>query len=178
MIYVLLGKSCSGKSTILDLLKKDGYKSIITCTTRPKRENEVDGESYRFLTDHEFCKLNDFNLLVAKFEAKNGWKYGVNVQDIVENKDSVIIVEPNGYQDLINHFGLDNVHGIYLDVPLHVRIERVLKRNDDPKEFVRRLSTDHTDFIGIEEKAKTIIDLHDKEKVYKAVKKIIDKGGF
>ena len=34
---VLIGKSCSGKDTVVKELKKMGYESIVTYTTRPMR---------------------------------------------------------------------------------------------------------------------------------------------
>lgn len=177
MIYVLLGKSCSGKTTVLNDLIDEGYKSIITCTTRPMRPGEVNGESYEFLTPSEFCKMNDYNLMIANFEAKNGWRYGVNIQNINIEKDSVIIVEPNGYRDLIKHFGKENVFGIYLDIPLHLRIHRGLRRDDDSSEFLRRLATDHTDFESLEDEVDLVIKEVDKVEVSQIVLEVIRRGG-
>jgi guanylate kinase len=53
-IIALMGKAGSGKDTILHaLLKQPAFKNaspIVSCTTRPMRENEKDGIDYHFLT--------------------------------------------------------------------------------------------------------------------------------
>ena len=46
-LIVLCGYSGSGKTTIANVLQeKYGYHRIITYTTRPKREQEVNGKDY------------------------------------------------------------------------------------------------------------------------------------
>ena len=40
MIYVLLGKTASGKDTIASKLSKKGLKRVVTYTTRPPRKGE------------------------------------------------------------------------------------------------------------------------------------------
>ena len=52
MLVVLLGPSCSGKSTFQkELVKDEGYHAVRTATTRPKRMGE-DLSSCYFLKDH------------------------------------------------------------------------------------------------------------------------------
>ena len=47
MIYILAGPSGSGKTTQANILsKRDDFKRIITCTTRPMRDGEVNGIDY------------------------------------------------------------------------------------------------------------------------------------
>ena len=49
-IIILVGQSACGKSAIYKQLVKKGYKGLITNTTRPMREGEVDGKDYNFLS--------------------------------------------------------------------------------------------------------------------------------
>ena len=53
-IVILCGKSSSGKDLIKNKLIKNGYKGIITNTTRPPREGEQNGIHYNFLTEYHF----------------------------------------------------------------------------------------------------------------------------
>ena len=46
-MLILLGKSCSGKTTIQKELSKLGMSPIIQYTTRPKRENEIHGKKMK-----------------------------------------------------------------------------------------------------------------------------------
>ena len=56
MIFIA-GKTCSGKTRIVsELCKKFGYKKIVTYTTRPIRDKEVDGVDYHFISEEEFEK--------------------------------------------------------------------------------------------------------------------------
>ncbi|MDV5212124.1 guanylate kinase, partial [Acinetobacter baumannii] len=51
MFVLLSGTTCSGKTTIADALtEKYGFNRIVTTTSRPKREGEVDGLHYHFIT--------------------------------------------------------------------------------------------------------------------------------
>ena len=51
-IIALIGKAGAGKDTILrEIIKSNpDLHEMISCTTRPKREGEVDGVNYFYLT--------------------------------------------------------------------------------------------------------------------------------
>ena len=57
-IMAIMGKAGSGKDTLCRALLKEpeflNAKPIISCTTRPIRDNETDGVDYHFLTNEEF----------------------------------------------------------------------------------------------------------------------------
>ncbi|WGT80186.1 hypothetical protein QE150_00675 (plasmid) [Acinetobacter baumannii] len=58
MFVLLSGTTCSGKTTIADALtEKYGFNRIVTTTSRPKREGEVEGLHYHFITQTEFDAL-------------------------------------------------------------------------------------------------------------------------
>ena len=52
MIYIITGPSGVGKNTIINELSNhlDFYFSV-SHTTRPRRENEVNGKDYYFITE-------------------------------------------------------------------------------------------------------------------------------
>ena len=76
-IIALFGESGSGKDTIQKWIVSNipNVKGIVSCTTRPKRDYEIEGEDYHFLTDVEFAEkvLNGSMLEATSF---NGWHYG------------------------------------------------------------------------------------------------------
>ena len=59
LLVVLSGPSGAGKDAVLDELARRGHKfhRVVTCTTRPPRDNERNGIDYYFLTDAEFDAL-------------------------------------------------------------------------------------------------------------------------
>ena len=50
----LIGPQGSGKTTLAKELERRGYEQIIAYTTRPPRDNEIEGVDYHFVTDAEF----------------------------------------------------------------------------------------------------------------------------
>lgn len=58
-MLVLVGKTCSGKSTVAKILEDKGYRRIVTYTTRPKRAGEIDGTDYHFITAEDFLKRRE-----------------------------------------------------------------------------------------------------------------------
>lgn len=60
VLYLIMGKSTSGKDTIFQRLKQDSsfrFKTVIPYTTHPKRECEVDGEQYYFVPQEKFIEM-------------------------------------------------------------------------------------------------------------------------
>ena len=56
---VLVGHIASGKTCVAKALEKRGYRRIVTYTTRPPREGEIDGKDYHFITEKEFKEKQD-----------------------------------------------------------------------------------------------------------------------
>ena len=62
-LIAISAPSGTGKSTLCEEVrrKKPEIKFSVSCTTRPKRDYEIDGINYYFLTDAEFMeKVKNF----------------------------------------------------------------------------------------------------------------------
>jgi guanylate kinase len=174
MIYVLLGKTCSGKTTAFKRLIELGYEPIISYTTRPKRPDEVDGKDYHFITVKEFNELLDDGQIVLPREFNN-WLYGIDISNLKnDDKNKIIILDPTGYRELKKIIDPNNITSFYLDIPLNVRLQRGLKRKDDLKELFRRLEADEKDFIGIENEVDYVINSLDEGIVLKSILDVIN----
>lgn len=57
-LVVFCGRSGTGKTTLAEkitkLLAPEGARPVISTTTRPKRQNEIEGDEYEFITEEEF----------------------------------------------------------------------------------------------------------------------------
>ena len=153
-IIAVLGKTCSGKTTVVKkLVEEYGFKQIVTYTTRPIRDGEVQGETYNFVTDDFFKKgIEDgFFAEYKSFNTVEGvWYYGTSLESL-ENADdnTIIIVEPHGFRELCEK--LENkpiAYYIYCDND--VIKERLISRGDKEDEAKRRLERDNEDFKGLE----------------------------
>lgn len=56
LLLILAGPAGSGKTTLCDRLVAENPKveRVVTCTTRPPREGEMDGVDYHFLSNSQF----------------------------------------------------------------------------------------------------------------------------
>jgi guanylate kinase len=85
LLVVLSGPSGAGKDAVLDELERTGHRfhRVVTCTTRPRRDNETDGIDYHFISDA------DFNALVAgdgllEHATVYGHQYGVPKRQVID----------------------------------------------------------------------------------------------
>jgi guanylate kinase len=169
-MIVLIGKSGSGKDTILKELKKYGFNAIVSYTTRPKRHYEVDGVDYHFITEEEFMEKLKSDFFVEHTEYR-GWHYGIAKKDCDEN--GVVIVEPNGLKQLENK--IDDISVFYVEASLETRVDRLYKRGDDPAEIGRRIIADEELFKDVSSMTEWIInnDDNDMEELRMKVKQLV-----
>lgn len=100
LILVISGLSGSGKDAVINRMKEISdveFHFVVTCNTRSRREKEVDGKDYHFITREKFLSMIEegemiehsvvYNDLkgVPRFEIENAFKAG---QDIILRLDS------------------------------------------------------------------------------------------
>lgn len=160
MVLILCGKSGSGKDAVLKELEKSGeFTPIVSDTTRPMREGEVDGVSYNFPSKEEFLnKLNNGGYIEHReYHTTVGgvpdiWYYGCPTDDYTNgDKDFVVIFDINGTKEFIKQVGAENVIVAEIVVDDKVREERARTRGSfDQTEWDRRLADDEARFASSE----------------------------
>lgn len=152
MLVVLLGPSCSGKSTFQkELVENEGYHAVRTATTRPKRMGE-DLSSYYFLKDQSFAEWEVRGDLLC-VETFRGWRYGVPRDELVRSASKTnrcVILTPGGVMELLaKHADIvvgDALSVLYLGVDGATGEARAYSRGDDRREYLRRMAADSIDF--------------------------------
>jgi guanylate kinase len=140
--YLVLGKSGSGKDTLVDILcDRYDYKRVISYTTRPKR-NEQDKHIFIDKEDVQKYKQD----IVAYTIFKNH-QYFCTRQQIEEAK--LYIVDWAGINYLKRKMPDSKFKVIYIDVPLFTRCMRMLKRGDGLFKAIGRLINDYHEFKHI-----------------------------
>lgn len=151
-IVAICGKAGAGKDTIfqkvLDLLPQ--AHEIISCTTRPPREKEVEGINYYFLTPQQFAdKVLHNEMLEAT--CFNDWFYGTSYDSLRMNKLNIGVFNPAGIRALTQDPHVD-AKIIYIQASDKNRLLRQLNRESDPdvSEIIRRYKADEEDFLDLE----------------------------
>ena len=158
-IYVVMGKSASGKDTIYKrLLEEESIclKKIVPYTTRPIRQEETNGVEYFFVTEAQLNALEIQRKIIEcrVYNTIHGKWYYFTADDgqiDLDREDYLMITTLEGYEKIRNYFGKERVVPIYIEVEDGLRLERALKREKQQsmpkyKEMCRRFLADSEDF--------------------------------
>jgi guanylate kinase len=141
---ILVGKAASGKDHLRKKYESRGFKYAVSYTTRPPREDEVNGKDYFFITDEESTKMIESNMFYEHVYF-NGWLYGTTVNQFFT--DDLFIMTPAG----ISHIKPEdraNSFIIYIDIYLFIRRQRLVNRMMPGDSLTRRIEADELDFMG------------------------------
>ena len=127
---VLVGKGASGKNFLMERFEKRGFRHLVSHTTRPMRVGEKD----------ELLEYQEFG----------GELYGCSKKEW-ENSD-VVIMAPQGVENLKNLNLRDECFVIYVDMPYHERRIRLCSRGGESRDSIEsRLLNDEDMFKGFED---------------------------
>ena len=123
-IYLIVGCSGSGKTTIVNTLEeKYGLKSIQSYTTRPKRSDSETG--HIFISDEEYDKLEN---ILACTEFCN-YRYCATAEQI--NESDLYVIDPAGIESLKAFYKGDKQFKIiYIKSDITTRYERMRFRSE------------------------------------------------
>lgn len=177
MIYVLIGKTASGKTTIIDYISKEKWiNPIVTYTTRPPRKGEKDGETYHFVTKEKFEELiqSGFFAEYRSYKTIAGlWYYGSSFDSYDTDEDKLIILNPEGYYQIKKYLDSDVIRSIYIYSNIKTIKNRLQKRGDKKDEAERRIESDLADFKGLEFEVDKIIYNNEGDNIDDVVSKVL-----
>lgn len=177
-IIAICGKAGAGKDTLLRKVTRSARTAvflheIVSCTTRPPREGEVDGVNYHFMTNEEFAqKILKGEMLEATIF--NDWCYGTALQSLDVNKVNIGVFNPEGIETLLEDPRI-NLRVYYVDVPGKERLIRQLNREESPdiNEIIRRYKADEEDFMDLDFDYYTVFNDDKKDTMTETVRDII-----
>ena len=157
-LYVIMGKSSTGKDTVYrKIVEKTDVTTITMYTTRPMRVGETDGREYYFIDEDDLAEFDRDGRIIElrAYNTVHGiWKY-LTVDDGQINLETdnryLIIATIEAYEKYLAYYGKDIVVPIYIEVDDRTRIHRALQREDAEehpkyKEMCRRFIADEEDF--------------------------------
>lgn len=153
MIIIICGKSSSGKDSLFKELSKH-YTPLISTTSRPMREGEVNGREYNFISREEFEKGISENKFIEHREyhtlvnnIPDTWYYGLKKEPLNFTKDYIVILDLQGAQALKKAYNKDKIITFYIDAEDNKRTEWAQSRGSfDPTEWNRRFKDDEIKF--------------------------------
>ena len=147
-VVTLSGKAGAGKDRLMHEVRKimPELHEIISCTTRPKREGEIDGVNYHFLTHDEFSeRLNNGTMVEAT--VFNDWCYGTCLEHMSPTEVNIGVYNPEGVS-ILQCMPEVQIYPIFINASDKTRLLRQLNRESNPnvKEIIRRFGADEEDF--------------------------------
>jgi len=178
MLIVISGPSGSGKGTIIkEVIKKiSDLIYSVSYTTRPKREGEIEGKDYFFISEDEFERLIDEDFFIEWAKVYD-YYYGTSKEFVIENlrdgKDVILEIEIQGAKKIREIYDKKNAVFIFIAPPDFKELERRImnrKRGETEEEIKKRM-----DFAKKEiEESKNYDYIIINDNINKAVKKIIN----
>lgn len=158
-IYIIMGKSASGKDTIYKKLlerKELKVKTVVGYTTRPIRTGETQGVEYYFVSADRFDELRAAGKVIEArtyHTVLGEWNYFTvaDGQIELEKYDYLMLNTLEGYEDTRRYYGKDKIVPIYIETEDSIRLERAIRREKKQKrpnyaEICRRYLADEADF--------------------------------
>ena len=148
MFVIISGVSGAGKDTIKKELinRMSNVESMPSYTSRPKREGDIEGKTYKFVSKEKFeemIKNDEF----YEYDIHHNNYYGTSKKILNKkiNQGKIIVkdIDVNGTENLINLLGNDTkIVTIFLRVPKEELRRRLEERDGKncPREIVLRLN--------------------------------------
>lgn len=142
-ILVLSGPSGAGKSSLITKIFDDigsTYFSIST-TTRAKREGEIDGVHYHFVTQEEFKREIDEEMFL-EYAVVHGNYYGTSLgpvkKALKEGKLVIFDIDVQGHDAVQNRLA-DITTSVFITTPtLEELKKRLVNRSTDSEEIIAK----------------------------------------
>ena len=127
-IFIFVGPNGAGRHTVAEMAGATlDIKKVLSYTTRPPRQSEVDGQDYHFITEKEFKEAQRNGEFVEVMEYE-GNLYGVKRADIEkelkEHRAVYLVMSRRGGEVLKQVYG-DQAVRIFI----YADLDRIVERN-------------------------------------------------
>jgi guanylate kinase len=150
ILFVISAPSGAGKTTLVEALRATSeFVYSVSCTTRPPRAGEIDGEDYRFLAEQDFLAQVEAGEFLEHAKV-HGHFYGTLLNPVVANlkdgEDVLIDIDTQGAASIRNcsdPFIREALADVFIMPPdLDELRRRLMKRGTEtPEQIESRLVT-------------------------------------
>ena len=158
-IICIMGKSGTGKSTVVkELCKDDRFHYVKSFTTRQPRPNDPEDINTHIFVDNKHYENNKGEIL-ALYESPNGYKSYTTIESFDRDKKNIYVIDPKAFIELVElsetNLGTFDMFGIYLYLEDRVRLNRFKQRGDNTEFSLE----EHLDLSILEDYYKTYHEL-------------------
>ena len=156
MLLVISGPSGAGKGTLANMLLENdpSFSFSVSATTRGRRETEIEGVHYFFISDQRFDELIEQKAFL-EYATVHGNRYGTLKRQVQEQmkrgKNVLLDIDTQGARQVLRNS--EDCVSVFILPPSFKQLrERLELRNTDrPEEIERRLrnAREEVDHIGM-----------------------------
>lgn len=166
-MFVLVGPSASGKSTVAQMLVEQfGMKRAVTTTTRKRRRGEP-ADAYHFVSKESFSADD----MVESQEYASNY-YGLSKAEA--DGSNLVILEPKGAMALRSYCGARGCYVVGIQVSRKAQAERMVMRGDSAKVINERIAFDVVAFQNFERVCDTVCSADTVEELCAIIKEYIN----
>jgi guanylate kinase len=180
LLFILSGPSGVGKDAVLNRMKETSFplKYVVTVTTRTRRDTEIDGADYTFVSRDDFLKMIESGELL-EWANVYGNMYGVPKKTVEsalnEGCDVMVKVDVQGAATIKEK--IPESVSIFLDIPRNEDLSDRLRnrKTESPEALELRNSTATIEMLEKQKFDYTVINKHgDIDSAVSEIKKIMD----
>jgi guanylate kinase len=138
ILFCISGPSGSGKTTVMRNIMNN---ELLSFTTRPMREGEIQGQDYLFITREEFDELFNEGVL-AEWTEYDGKYYGLTMEELLdklEHENAFFICDNHGFNQIKEKY--NNIVSIFLYADVGDCSDNMFYRGDNEERVNGRLNT-------------------------------------
>lgn len=179
LMLVLSSPSGAGKSTIArNLLDRDkGLSLSVSVTTRPRRDSEIAGVHYHFVSETEFIRLRDSDGLLEWAEVHGNY-YGTPreaaEQSLADGRDMLFDIDWQGALQLQEKMSADVVSIFILPPSFEELRSRLNRRAEDTAEVIEKRLANAAEEMSHWGEYDYVVVNEDLNVAFSSVKSIVD----
>lgn len=134
-LIIISGTTCAGKGTVIKKLLEAHNDIVLSVsyTSRPKREHEIHGVDYFFVTDEEFERKIASGDFLEYAQVQYGAYYGTPRKEVIEKletgKDVILEIDVQGAKQIKEKY--PNTVLIFIMAPSMEEVKRRIKMRGD-----------------------------------------------
>lgn len=149
-VFVLVGPTCSGKTTLKNMMTRAGFEPIKTWTTRKRRPDETD-KDYEFVSKYVMDTCYRAEMFAEMNEYDHHLYASLKKDYISGTAPKVIVLDSKGARRILSRLEHIPFVFVYLNPHPDVLLNRAVRRDMDPKEFKSRIDGDASDLLDFYE---------------------------